>query len=142
MFVCLRKSARTVAGRLAALIYLFCVLAPGVALALGSGPTPCFDEEIPVFRVAMTHQHAGAMTLKHGGTQADRHADASGTPTKHTHHGKDALGPCCALMCVSAIPAELVSFVTPSLPVSICVSEAYRSLYSEGPPQLYRPPIA
>ena len=131
-----------VAGRLAALVYLFCVLAPGAALALGSGPTPCFDDEIPAARAAMTYQHAGTMLDKHGGAHADRKTDASGTPAKHTHHGKDALGPCCALMCVSAIPAELVSFVTPSLPVSICVSEAYRSLYSEAPPQLYRPPIA
>ena len=33
-------------GRIIALAYLFCVLAPAAALAWGSGPAPCLDDAI------------------------------------------------------------------------------------------------
>ena len=142
MLIGLGKSARVLAGRLVAFVYLFCVLAPTAALALGSGPTPCFDEEMPAVRASMTHQHAGAMSRNSGGMHSVHNAEAGGVPAKHTHHDKNVPGPCCALLCVSAMPTELPALISPSLPVSMCVGEVYRRLHSETPRRLYRPPIA
>ena len=141
VFVRLGKSARTVAGRFIALIYLFCVLAPGVALALGTGPAPCFDDEFPAMRAIVTHQQVQGMPHDHSGMHLDHHADAASVPAKHTHDGKSSPGPCCAMLCVTALPANLPSIVKPSLPTSICVPDAYRTIWGRAPPVLYRPPI-
>ena len=48
----------------------------------------------------------------------------------------------CAMLCVSALPADLPSIVKPSQPVSMCVIETSRSVPGEPPTLLYRPPIA
>jgi len=52
------------------------------------------------------------------------------------------MGPCCAVLCVSAIAANLPAVAKPSQPRSICVSESLQRLPGEAPPLLYRPPIA
>jgi hypothetical protein len=140
VFVRLGKSARVVAGRVVALIYLFCVLAPGAALALGTGPAPCFDDEFPAMRVVVTHQHAEVALHQHAMHQ-DHRSHAADVPTKHTHDGKSSPGPCCAMLCVTALPADLPSVVKPSLPVSICIPDAYKTVRGTVPPVLYRPPI-
>jgi hypothetical protein len=140
VFVRLGKSARLIAGRLIALVYLFCVLAPGLALALGTGPAPCFGDEFPVVRAVVTHQHAEGMLHDHRGMHSDQNADAAGLPAKHKHDGKNSPGPCCAMLCVTALPADLPSIVKPSLPISICAPEAYQAVRGRAPPVLYRPP--
>jgi hypothetical protein len=128
VFVCLGKSARAVAGRLIALIYLLCVLAPGAALALGTGPARCFDDEFLAMRAVVAHQHAKGILHDHGGMHPDHTADAAGAPGKHTHHGKNSPGPCCAILCMTALPADLPSIAKPSLPISICVPDAYQTV--------------
>ena len=45
MFVRLTRPARAKAGWFVALLYLFCVLAPGVALALGDAAS-CLDAPV------------------------------------------------------------------------------------------------
>ena len=61
---------------------------------------------------------------------------------KHEHDGKGAMGPCCAMLCVSAIAADLPAIAKPSQPISLCVSENFQHLPGKAPPLLFRPPIA
>ena len=140
---------RVKAGWFAALLYLFCVLAPGAALALGDAAS-CL---LPQSGTAATmHGHEGAPHAnahQHHEMQADQqathHADAGHAMpghTKHQHHGKGSMGPCCAVLCVSAIAANLPAVAKPSQPRSICVSESLQRLPGEAPPLHYRPPIA
>ena len=128
------RSVRIWTGWLIALGYLACVLAPGAALALGTGPAPCLDVDVAVAAVPM-HMHDGGAMHMH-------HADGSDPSTAHHHGGKASQGPCCAMMCVSALPASLPAVFEPSQPVSTCVTEADLSVPGEAPPLLYRPPIA
>jgi len=149
MFVRLTRRKRVKAGWFAALLYLFCVLAPGAALALGDAAS-CL---LPQSGTAATmHGHEGAPHAnahQHHEMQADqqatRHADAGHAMpghAKHQHDGKGSMGPCCAVLCVSAIAANLPAVAKPSQPRSICVSESLQRLPGEAPPLHYRPPIA
>jgi hypothetical protein len=61
---------------------------------------------------------------------------------KHQHDGKGSIGPCCAMLCVSAIAADPPAVARPVQPISLCVSEDFQRLPGEAPPLLYRPPIA
>ena len=134
------------AGCFIVLAYLFCVLAPSVSLALGA-PFPCLTDEVPP--VATVHTHEASMVgggdagHDHHGMHGHHVADAATPPANHSHHhdGKCSPGPCCAMMCVSAIPADLPSVVGPLHPIATRISEPYRSLRSEAPARLYRPPI-
>ena len=62
--------------------------------------------------------------------------------TKHQHDGKGSPGPCCAMLCVSAIAADLPAVAKPLQPISLCVAENFQRLPGNAPPLLYRPPIA
>ena len=150
MFVRLTRRKRVKAGWFAALLYLFCVLTPGVALALGDAAS-CLAHQSGT--AAAMHVHEGAQP-EHAAShqhqmQADRHemhrADTGGATqesAEHQHDGKGSPGPCCAMLCVSAIAADLPAIAKPSPPVSLCVSESFQRLPGEAPPLLYRPPIA
>ena len=133
MFVRLTRPGRAKAGWFVALLYLFCVLAPGVALALGDAAS------------CLVHQsRMGAAAHEHG-EMHQHHADAGNAPqqhSKHQHNGKGSPGPCCAMLCVSAITADLPAVAKPSPPVSLCVFGNFQRLPGEAPPLLYRPPIA
>jgi hypothetical protein len=139
---------RAKAGWFVALLYLFCVLAPGVALALGDAAS-CLMTEFPT--TAATHVHDGAQPT-HAASAAHQHgeghqhhADAGGAThdhAKHQHDGKTSHGPCCAMLCVSAIAADPPAVEKPSPPISLCVSENFQRLPDKVPPLLYRPPIA
>lgn len=150
MFVRLTRSRRLTAGWTAALVYLLCILAPGAALAFGHGPAPCFiDELVPVAIIAkssdsaaMTHRHADGSSHDHGAMHGHHHADAGDVPPAHHHDGTTSPGPCCAMLCVTALPADLPLMVKPSQPISLCAAEAEWSAPGKAPPLLYRPPIA
>ncbi|QOZ26813.1 hypothetical protein XH93_26780 [Bradyrhizobium sp. CCBAU 51753] len=139
------------------LAYLFCVLAPSFALAFGA-PFPCVTDEVQP--VAMVHAHEMPVAMVHDGGAAHDHAamhqhepqpqhhlaDAADShaniPAKHDHDGKSSPGPCCAMMCVSALPADLPSVAAPLHPIATRIAEASQGLRSEAPARLYRPPIA
>ncbi|WP_461320202.1 hypothetical protein [Bradyrhizobium elkanii] len=87
----------------------------------------------------VAHDHAAH---DHGGMHMHRAAGAAEPDAKHSHDGKNAPGPCCALMCVSALPADLPFVAAPLHPIATRLSEARQSLRSEAPTRLYRPPIA
>ncbi|WP_245452241.1 hypothetical protein [Bradyrhizobium forestalis] len=133
-------------GRLVALAYLFCVLAPAASLAWGSGPAPCLDEArladlVPAHHQMASHVHGDA-SHEHAGTYAHHQTAAKDIPAQHRHGGKGTVGSCCGMMCVSALPADLPEVAKPLLPVSACAPEIMASLHSAAPPQHYRPPIA
>ncbi|WFU53256.1 hypothetical protein QA639_26695 [Bradyrhizobium pachyrhizi] len=152
MLVRLTRAGRVRAGCSIILAYLFCVLAPSFALAFGA-PFPCLTDEVQPDAVA--HVHAASMPMApaegvahdhaahdHGGMHMHHAADDAAPPAKHSHDGKNAPGPCCALMCVSALPADLPIVATPLHPIATRLSEVHQSLRSEAPARLYRPPIA
>ncbi|WP_229168314.1 hypothetical protein [Bradyrhizobium altum] len=85
------------------------------------------------------HDHAAH---DHGGMHMNHATDSAEPPAKHSRDGKNAPGPCCAMMCVSALPAELPSVAAPLHPIATPLAEAFQSLHSEAPARLYRPPIA
>jgi hypothetical protein len=145
MLLRLTRSMRIRVGRFIALAYLFCVLAPAAALAWGSGPAPCLDDVLLAdfgpshHRTAENHAHGDVL---HDHVTAHTHdQSAQDAPAPHHHDSKGKAGPCCAMMCVSALPADLPSFAKPLQPVSTCMPEIVASLRSEAPPRLYRPPI-
>ncbi|WP_027571553.1 hypothetical protein [Bradyrhizobium sp. WSM1743] len=146
MVLRLTRSMRIKVGRIIALAYLFCVLAPAASLAWGTGPAPCVDDAlladlVPVHHQMASHLH-GDVSHEHAGTHADHQTAAKDAPAPHHHDGKGTVGPCCAMMCVSALPADLPDVAKPVLPVSACAPEIVASLHSAAPPQHYRPPIA
>lgn len=140
---------RAKTGWFAALLYLFSVLAPGVALALGNAAS-CLMHQSGT--AAAAHVHEGAqpehvVAHQHHEMQVDQHAahhaDAGhAMPEPHRHDGKSSMGRCCAMLCVSAIAADLPAIVKPSQPISLCVAETVQRLPDKAPPLLYRPPIA
>jgi hypothetical protein len=160
MFVRLTRPVRAKAGWFVALLYLFCVLAPGVALALGDAAS-CLVHQFGT--AAAEHMHEGAQPQpaaahRHYEMHAHQHAahghDAShampdhtksehakSEHAKHQHDGKTSPGPCCAMLCVTAIAADPPAVAKPVQPISLCVSESFQRLPDEAPPLLYRPPI-
>jgi len=141
MFVRLTRPVRAKAGWFVALLYLLCVLAPGAALAVGDAAS-CLVHQFGT--AAATHVHAAAASHEHGEIHQHR-ADPGDAPqehTKHRHDGKGTPGPCCAMLCVSAIAADLPAIAKPSQPISLCVAENFQRLRGKAPPLLYRPPIA
>lgn len=145
----LSRSVRIKAGWLVALAYLFCVVAPSGALALGIS-APCLsDDAVPAALVPVhyepSHMHAEGAAHQHASdhAQADdhHHAAAQDAPAGHHHGGKGKPGPCCATMCVTALPADLPSIAKPVQPISTCAPEIAVRVHSEAPARLYRPPI-
>jgi hypothetical protein len=150
MFVRLTRPARTKAGWFAALLYLFCVLAPGAALALGDAAA-CLMHLPGMVAAADIHGDVQAEQVaahQHHEMQAGHHAmDADAgrvmpKPAKHEHDGNGSAGPCCAMLCVSAIAADPPIVATPSPPISLCISEMSQRLPGKAPPLLFRPPIS
>jgi len=140
MFLRMTRSFRIWTGWLIALGYLACVIAPGAALALGTGPAPCLDGDLAVSAVPM-HMHEDGAIHDHA-MRMHHHADGSDPSTAHHHDGNASPGPCCAMMCVVALPATLPAIAAPMQPISTCAAEADLSLPGEAPPLLYRPPIS
>jgi hypothetical protein len=87
-----------------------------------------------------SHMHDGA-SHDHAGVHAHHQTATQDGPASHHHDSKGKAGPCCAMMCVSALPADLPVFAKPLQPISACSPEIVASLHSTAPPLLYRPPI-
>ena len=156
MLVRLSGAKRLRAGRLVALVYLLCVLAPALSFALpdSHAVSPCLT--IAEHAAGGMHSHAAAHDhgngQMHDNAVAHSHAGASDhatsvqaaapseqTPSKgsHSHDGK-----CCGLMCLSALPATLVDVATPSAPRASTEADRFREVAESGPSERYRPPIA
>jgi hypothetical protein len=159
MFVRLTRAKRLTAGRLIALVYMLCVLAPTLSFALpGShAVSPCLtdanhvpglmhvDAEAPAAHLHTDgHMHDHAMahsqaSLSDGIAPIKASAAPGQAPSKGSHSSD---GQCCGLMCLSALPAALLEIVTPSVPTASQEVEGYLEVADNGPSRLYRPPIA
>jgi hypothetical protein len=137
MFAHLIGKARVKAGWFVALLYLFCVLAPGVALALGSA-APWLANDL---KVATAASHDGSVH-QHDHIHAAAHEPGAGGSHPHEHGGKASSGPCCAMLCLSTMAANLPSIAKPAQPKSVRVAESPTRLRDETPQRRYRPPIA
>ncbi|MDR6660473.1 hypothetical protein J2W51_003043 [Tardiphaga robiniae] len=162
MLVRLTRVQRLRAGWFVALAYLLCVLAPTISFALpGQHPVaPCLTGESNM--AGMVHVNSSASAHMHGDGHAHdhsvAHASAAHSAAAHAdgNHALTAIddasgpqkvphspsGPCCGLMCISALPAPLTDIVTPSVPTVLRVTEGYRAVTDSAPARLYRPPIS
>jgi hypothetical protein len=141
MFARLTNPIRIRAGWLLALTYLLCVLVPAAALAIGDA-APCLEAETGTSVMMQADADSGAALHMHEGGSHDH--GASHTDGHHAHHhhgGKTSAGPCCAMLCLSAVAADLPTIAKPSLPMAVLVSAIFRPLRGAAPPLLYRPPI-
>ena len=157
MLVWLTGAERLRAGRLVALVYMLCVLAPSLSFALpGShAVSPCLTDANHVpgmmhVHVEATHIHADGHMHDHA--TAHSHASPSDgvtaikafvapgqTPSKDSHTSD---GQCCGLTCLSAIPAALLEMATPSEPTASQVAEGCREVADNAPSRHYRPPLS
>jgi hypothetical protein len=158
MLMSLTRLKRVRAGRIVALIYLLCVLAPTMSFALpglhslascltdtnhvsgmmhvhAEAPTAHVHADGHVHDHAMAHSHAGPSDA--GSIQAS--AASEQTPSKESHSSD---GQCCGLMCVTALPATVIDIVKPAAPTALCELEGFRNVADNAPPRHYRPPIS
>jgi hypothetical protein len=162
MFVRLSRAKRLRAGCLLALVYMLCVLAPGISFAfsVGSRAAPCLTDEnhglgimhvheasVPVQHVhkdGRAHEHSSinAHLVQSDGNNNDVKSVAGGTTAPANDPHKASGTPCCGMVCLSALPTTVVDIVKPSAPMSVCDSENYRNVADNAPPRHYRPPIS
>lgn len=156
MLVRLTKATRLKAGRLVALAYLLCVLAPSATFAFGDGAraAPCLTEnehgrgaihvhEHAVSAHADGHDHTHAVEASHVHNVVAAAVDVVESPLDNAagdHHKSG--GQCCGLMCVTALPTVIAEFEGPAAPKSLRVSATYRNFADGAPPRHYRPPIS
>lgn len=154
----LTKAKRCRAGWLLALVYVLCVLAPGLSFAFSDGlrAAACLTDEHRGLGVVHVHGLSEASTHHvHRGGHAGEHSSS------HVYDGQkdmayvadEAPGPsngplktmgaqCCGAVCLSALPATILEVIKPSAPTSFCASDNYRSVADNAPPRHYRPPIS
>ena len=161
MFVRLTGAKRLRAGWFLALVYMLCVLAPGLSFAFGDGSrmAPCLTDETHVLGMFHVHDHGGSPVHVHAdghvhehssihahSGKSDRPIDVASSaaeptiPAKNPHKHSEAQ--CCGMISVSALPATICDIIKPSLPMSVRDSEPYRNVVDHVPPRLYRPPIS
>lgn len=141
MFARLTNPIRIRAGWLLALVYLLCVLAPAAALAVGND-APCLEAETGMAAMMQAELDAvAALHMHHAGSHEHGAMHAGGHHAHHHHEGKTSAGPCCAMLCLSAVPADLPAIANPAPPMFVLVSASFRLLRGGAPPLLYRPPI-
>jgi hypothetical protein len=163
MFGRLTRAKRLMAGRVIALVYALCVLAPTLSFALpgSQAVSPCLTDanHVPGMMhfhadAPATHLHADGIMHDHGmhvQGNAHSHTDpshdialikASALPDQTPSKGTHSSGQCCGLMCLAALPAVLVEIVTPAVPTTSQKVDGYIEVADNGPSRLYRPPIA
>ena len=163
----LTRAGRLRAGKILASIYMLCVLMPALSFAFADGAlaAPCLTDPDHAMGIVHVHETA-AGTVQHVHNDAHPHDHAQSA--KAGHHddmgmashlamswadiqapsapaldGHKAPGAqCCGMVCISALPASVTDFVTPTAPTSRCASETYRNVAGKAPPTLYRPPIS
>ena len=162
MLVRLTRAKRLRAGWFVALVYLLCVLAPGISFAFsdGSRAAPCLTDENHGLGIVhmheygesasrhvhgdgQVHHHQGGETLFNKSENLDRAISvASETPATAKDHHKAPGAQCCGMVCLSALPTTVFDIVKPLMPTSVCASESYRDVADRAPPRHYRPPIS
>jgi hypothetical protein len=148
------------AGWIVALVYLLCVIAPTLSYALPgnhavpcmsmgglmSGPMQMHDEAVQPMHAHLDGQmhdhslpHAIAISDDDQSSMASA-MDGDEAPSKTSPHTSS--GQCCAMMCVTAMPASLVDFGMPPMPTVVRIATSYLAVADNAPAVHYRPPIA
>jgi hypothetical protein len=146
--VSLTRIQRLRAGCAVALVYLLCVMAPTIALALPGASTPdclLLDEAVThIHNHGADGAHQHARHVRHG----DTHIHQMAANTSHLMSDKaprgdhsSAGGSCCELMCLTALQAASTEMIPPVPLVSLRVNEKSLAMVGSAPPRLYRPPI-
>jgi hypothetical protein len=143
MPVRLGKRLRCRAALALAALYAFCILFPGVALALGGGAAAhCLTEAAPAHvhkAVAeITHEHGDGATHSHA--TEHRHADA-GAPHHEGGAQQEPPGTCCGLFCISAIAHEPLGVAASTAIGMRTIPSPDFALAGRGPFRINRPPI-
>lgn len=159
MLVSLTRNRRTKAGWIVALVYLLCVMAPGLSYALpGEHAVPCMSMgglmagtlQMHAEPVQPMHAHPGGQTHDHSSAHAMAMSDGEPSSMASDMDGDEAPahkgahvsgGQCCAQMCVSAMPASLCDIAMPPMPGVVRVVTTYRAAADNAPAVRYRPPI-
>jgi hypothetical protein len=154
----LSGARRSVAGRVAALVYLICVLAPSLAFASGNTRindhclfddpvTTAVYEQGPTPHAAQSGQgHHDHMSGSPGATHHHDHAtplaekSAAPAPSHRQHSALDMQ--CCNILCVAALPASIAEIATPCTPHAVALPAVGSHLADNLPTRHYRPPIA
>ncbi|WP_445490916.1 hypothetical protein [Rhodopseudomonas sp. RCAM05734] len=159
MLVKLTRNRRMKVGWIVALVYLLCVMAPALSYALPgdhavpcmsmgslmSGAIPMHDEAAQPMHARLDGQvhdhsaHAMAMSGDEPSTMSSAMDDDEAPAQKGPHATG---GKCCALMCVSAMPASLYDIAMPPLSTEVRIVATYRAAADNAPAMHYRPPIA
>lgn len=150
MLVRFTTKQRRKAGWIAALVYVLCILAPTLSYALPGhhAVVDCMTiEGVAAGAMHMhstgepAHDHASAPAMNDGDDASAMLASSSDeqAPTKKSPH---LSGQCCALMCLTVLPAPIVEVAAPSVPTLIRVATSYSAPADNAPVVHYRPPIA
>jgi hypothetical protein len=133
-----------------ALLYLLCVMAPTIALALpDNAPTPdCLVGEVtPAPHVhgnddPHAHHHGNMHEHEDTHVRAAKNAVVAVAPDRDVPPAhKPTGGSCCELMCLTALPAALVDVTRPPVPPSRYDAEPGCVVADNAPTRHYRPPI-
>ena len=144
------KADRSKVGKLLALLYLLCVLAPslGFAFSAGAPAASCLVEDGHGDGVAVVDEDAVAyVRAGHGVQDRSAHFQAAhdkgrGERSENAadHHKKSSQGQCCGMLCVNALAAEVAELINPPTLTSRWELAAYRRTADNDPAALYRPP--
>lgn len=149
MFVRFTTKQRGKAGWIAALVYVFCILAPTLSYALPGHHAVVDCMTIEGVAAGAMHMHStGELVHDHSSAPATDDGDdasamlASSSDKAPTSKNPHMSGQCCALMCLTVLPAPIVEVAAPSVPTLIRVATSYSAPADNAPVAHYRPPIA
>ena len=146
MLIRLTKAMKWWAASTLALAYLLCVLAPAAAFAFGDGSRAahCLTDDNHGLRSAHAHEHNNHEHNGHEHGDRTAHVHEDGTSHEHSKapNSKSSDAQCCGLMCLSALPTNVLEVNTPVLPATIATSANQEDVAGNPPDRLYRPPIS
>jgi hypothetical protein len=145
MLRCLTKSLRRHAGRLVAMAYLACVVAPPLALTFADAAVAAHCLTSDHGAAAVVHVHADGTEHRHdhpdgGHAQAGSEHDHSGGGHAQADADKQS-GTCCGLFCFSATSPDIGIAVAGSyLQAGVLRPGLHEALGGIGPFRIDRPP--
>ena len=143
----LTRTMRRRAGRLLALAYFVCVIAPPVALTFADGAAAahCLNEDHHI--AATVHAHGDAAAYEHGAmhdhaTMHD-HADHGAPPPsgQEPSDGKRIPANCCGMFCVNGATYEVSAPALPYPRARVLPSALESAIGGLVPSRIDRPPI-
>ena len=129
-----------------AILYAICVVSPTLALAIGkAGALPCLAGDhhgLTLVHSEDAVHHHGSPSTSHGGGHAhhDGKARKHEQPAPLRRDGKQADGACCAVLCITALTADLGVEIGHPIQVSMIAPPVEPVLAGRDPARIDRPP--